>query len=403
MEISFYKKLFPRLALASLLLSIFLLRFYQTDPQCKTVVEEKITFQGYIEEMPDERHKNTRLTLETEEGENFLITILPYPRFSYGDRVEITGNLESPNKEESFTYAKYLESKGICSLMYMPKIVSLNENIGNPFWKWMYAVKQNFLNHLQGLFPEPQASFAAGLLLGDRKGLPENVTEDFRRAGVSHIIALSGFNITILFAFIIFLLQRFSRKVQFFISTLFMLWFVFITGASPSIVRAGIMGFLAFFGRIIGRPSSGLRILFFSAAIMVFVNPRLLLYDPGFQLSFLATFGLITIGEKIGRFFSWIKISLIREPFVQTLSATIPTIPILIFNFGQISFIAPISNVLILPLIPFAMLFSGIPLFLDYFSHPLAGLVAWWGNLLLIFILKIAEWMSDLPFASWSF
>lgn len=387
----------------TLLAAIFLFRWYATDPHCDTTAFGKANIQGYVSEMPDIRPDHMRLIVEADNGEKILVRTMRYPRYAYGDHIEISGERKSPRFQDNNSYTHYLESKGICSLFYQPRIQRFPENNANPFWAWIYKVKENFLEHLKKLFPEPQASFAAGLLLGDRKGLPEAITRDFRRAGVSHIIALSGYNITILFAFIIFLLQTVSRRVQFFVAIPLMLWFVLLTGAAPSIVRAGIMGFLWFFARIIGRPSSGLRALFLSAAIMLFINPRLLLFDPGFQLSFLATFGLMTLGKKIEQWFLWIPWKLIREPFIQTLSATIPTLPILIFYFGQISFVAPFSNVIILPLIPLAMLFSGIPLFLDYFSHTLASLAGWWGNLLLLFILKIAEWFASLPFSFLNF
>ena len=159
---------------------------------------------------------------------------------------------------------------------------------------WLKAQVQT---QLEKLWPEPESSFMAGLLYGSKSGLPKELSNNFSRTGITHIIAVSGFNITIIASVLMTLAiaAGLDRRRAFWLVVGAEIFFVVFTGLSASAVRAGVMGVLALTAQYIGRTSRIGNALAFTAAVMVLVNPYVLLYDAGFQLSFLATIGLVYV------------------------------------------------------------------------------------------------------------
>lgn len=129
---------------------------------------------------------------------NVLITLNKYPQYHYGDRVKIIGELKEPGEFDGFDYGNYLSRYGIYSVMYYPKIEVLDTGQGSLFWAGMTWMQDRFLSQINKLLPEPQASFEAGLLVGARKGIPDDLMTKFNITGLTHIIAISGYNITII-------------------------------------------------------------------------------------------------------------------------------------------------------------------------------------------------------------
>ncbi|MBT4056494.1 ComEC/Rec2 family competence protein, partial [Candidatus Peregrinibacteria bacterium] len=223
-----------------------------------------------------------------------------------------------------------------------------------------------FENRLGRLFPEPYSSLMAGLLLGSRKGIPADLMEDFNKTGLTHIVAISGYNITLVIIVVFGLFGFLTRKVRVVMATIFVVVFVILVGASSAVVRAGIMGIISLFAVYFGRKGEIYVSILLAAFLMNLWNPKIAVIDIGFQLSFLATLGLVYVSPwlekapgllgkilgKVPRFF------LIRENFVLTLSAQVFTLPVILKSFGRISLLCPISNVFVLPFIPFAMIFG---------------------------------------------
>jgi competence protein ComEC len=139
----------------------------------------------------------------------------------------------------------------------------------------------------------------AGILIGAKENLSEKMLEDFRKTGVIHIVVLSGFNLSILAEFIIILLSVFGRKISAIFGSISIILFAIMTGASATIVRASLMALLIILAKSFGRQTEALKLLFVAGFLMLVNNPMLLLYDPSFQLSFLATLGLIILAPKI--------------------------------------------------------------------------------------------------------
>lgn len=322
----------------------------------------------------------------------------------YGDRILVEGKLKAPLNTDGFSYKNYLAMQGIYALSYFPKITIIERGGGNPLMVSLLSWRDSFEGKINAILPEPQSSFLAGLLLGAKKNMSAEVLDDFNRTGTTHIVAISGYNITVVaVVFVGFLLALgLARPKAFYFAVLGIIFFTLITGASASVVRASIMGILILVAQKIGRLSIASNAIIFAGTIMIAINPSLLRFDVGFQLSFLATLSLIYLAPWLEEVLKWLPNYLeLRTVLVATLSAQIAVLPILLYNFGQISIIAPLVNLLILPAVPLAMFLGFIASVLAFFWLPIGklfGLLSW---LVLTYQLKIVHLFSQLPIAVW--
>jgi competence protein ComEC len=410
--------------------------------------EEEITVHGYITDEPDRRPLSTKYTVEVDhivpasstgrrvmlsgarspaEGEDeaqrrpfaqhdtisvegrILITDhAQWPRHEYGDEVLVTGVLERPEKIEDFYYDRYLSRYGIYSVMYRSDIQTLSpghassplSTSGYSFFSYLYSLKQRFESQINRLFPEPHASFLAGLLTGSRRGIPEHLLADFRATGLTHIIAISGYNVSIVIVVITGALFFLPLKWRFLPALVAITSFTFFVGASPSVVRATIMGGLGLFALQAGRERHSFIAILLAAFLMTVWNPKILWYDAGFQLSFLAVLGLNFLAPQLDRWCASIPHTFgLRESLQMTIAAQLAAVPLIVVLFGQFSLVAPVANVLVAPFIPLAMLFGFLAVCISFVSFPLGQFVAFLGWAALEFIIMIAQHLAALPFA----
>jgi competence protein ComEC len=257
------------------------------------------------------------------------------------------------------------------------------------------------VERLAQTLPEPQNAFLGGLLLGAKHAIPQTLTDEFNRTSTSHIVAVSGFNITIIAAAIDWLLMWLGlrKRLSFILALLGILMFVIMTGATASVVRAGIMGSLLLIAINIGRVNVVANSLAFTAVVMLGLNPQILTFDVGFQLSFAALLGIVYIVPLADPYFLWIP-DFLRQILLATIAAQIFTLPILMFNFGQLSLVGLIANILVLPVVPITMLFgflTGITaLIWNKLAIPFSA-ITW---LLLTYILRVIGFFSALSFAA---
>lgn len=389
--------------------------------------EKDFLFTGKIIKEPDERGDNVKLTMETEMGK-VLITTGIYPEYAYGDVLKINGELKTPavfaaskeaslapKEREEFNYKNYLAKEGIYSVMYWPKIEILERDRGSSIYSALFKFKNKMTESIEKIMPFPESALLEGLILGNRQIFSKDLKESLNITGTSHIVAVSGMNIVILTNILMFVLIGLGmwRNQAFYFILVLICLFIIMVGAPASAIRAGIMSSILLFANKIGRLSNATRIMIFAAAVMLALNPLLLRFDVGFQLSFLAVFGLIYIKpifdgwlNKIlpSKFSEWIEDGKfrkgIKDAITTTLAAQIAVLGILIYNFGRISFISPFTNILIVPLLPYVtiiiLIFGGATFVWSF----LGKILVWPTYLATTYILRLIEWFSKIPFAA---
>lgn len=395
------------LSLAGLFSGLFYYSRFEfvTRPNIEYGIEREI--EGQIIRKPAVDYKKQSVVIETN-GQRILVSLPHYPKVYYGDKVKFTGTIEKPGMIEDFDYGKYLKKDLIFGTMTAPKDAIANTgklNLLQKIYKNLYAVSDNFEGSINRILPEPQASLAAGLILGIKRNIPEYLKEALNITGLIHIIALSGYNVTIIVAVLADLLIGYiGRKKVFLFGSLLIVGFVILTGAASSVVRAAIFSFLVLLGKVIGRRADFTNLIVLAALLMILYNPFTLALDVGFQLSFLAFCGLIYLSPIVAKIFEkhWIsKIpNIIKSPLIETLAAQIAVFPLILSLFGRVSIIGPISNIAVLWIVPWSMALSFVAGIFGLIWYPLgklAALIAWPA---LFYIVKMVEVMAKVPGAS---
>ncbi len=370
---------------------------------------QTVVLTGVVAEEVDRRLDSQKLTLNVTnvtEGKTSvavsaktLISESLYPERHYGERLTVRCLLTQPGTIDGFRYDEYLALSKIYSVCRNPAVLTVTPPHSLDVLGIVLRGKQWMLDRFAALLPEPHSALLAAMLIGARRGLPDDLLLAFQRAGITHIIALSGFNITILASavFSVALAVGIRRNTAFWFVLAMLALFVVGTGASSSVVRASIMGVLVLLARRLGRSSSILYALLAAGTVMAIMNPRVVLHDVGFQLSFLATLGLVLFSGTIEGRLSLVPTALgIRQILAATFAATAGTLPVMLFAFGRLSLISPVVNILVLPLVPLVMLLGFLAI-----AFPFVGILfasaAW---LLLTWMMAVATMLGSLRFAS---
>jgi competence protein ComEC len=404
--------------------------YYNNSNEIEFKNRQTIIFRGIVADEPDIRKDQIKLTVESKKFQPKADPCLPdrqaplaekvqdkwkeihgkvlvkaglFPEYQYGDLLEIKCALSQPAQIEDFAYDKYLAKSDIYSACYQGQLKLLKQNQGNFFKSKILLLKDKIIKVVGQLLPEPQSSFLGGLLWGAKKGMPEDILQNFNRTGVTHIIAVSGYNITIIAVMLanLFIHLGASRKKSFWLIITGIIFFVIITGAPASIIRAAIMGIISLSAAFIGRLAKIRNTLALVAFIMLLINPKILIWDAGFQLSFLATLGLVYFAPILEKYNQWLPEFLgVRESLTTTMSAIVLTTPLILFQFNRLSLVAPLANLLILPLIPINMAIGFFVVIVGLVYLPLGIILAWSSWLALTTVLEIVDFLANLNFAS---
>jgi competence protein ComEC len=370
---------------------------------------KQVALEGVIADEPDIRENSVHLAVRAKSGEKtekILLVVRRYPEFQYGDRVRVFGKLSEPKNfrgtnEREFDYISYLEKDGIFSVMNFPNVEVLSRGEGNKTVSFLLTVKRAFLTRVSQVLPEPEAGLLGGLLVGAKHSLGKDLENDFRAAGVIHIIVLSGYNITLVAYFFMSVFSFLPARFRAAFGAVSIFLFAIMTGAGAATVRASIMAALIIFARATGRTADILHLLFVAGFFMVLFNPRILLHDPSFQLSFLATLGLLLLSGKIFAHLAFVPEKfLLREIASATLATQIFVLPLLLYQTGQLSLVALPANLFILSAIPGAMFFgflTGLASFISAWSASIFGAVTF---IFLAYILGAVNFFAHLPFAA---
>lgn len=262
-------------------------------------------------------------------------------------------------------------------------------------------VRDWFADAIRRAIPDPESSLGIGFLVGQRRALPADLATALQLAGLTHVVVASGYNLTILVRLARRLFVKVSKYLSALVASVMIFVFIAITGVSPSMSRAGLVAGLSLAVWYYGRKFHPIVLLAIAISATVVVNPSYAWGDLGWQLSFAAFAGVMILAPLAGRYlFGDKKPGTVGQILIETVSAQIVTAPILIAGFGQLSNVALISNLLVLPLVPIAMLLTFIAGVGSLVVPPLAiiiGLPAQW---LLSYMVGVTEYMAGLPWVT---
>jgi competence protein ComEC len=277
-----------------------------------------------------------------------------------GDRVTFSARIEEPEDFDGFAYRAYLARQGIGGIARTYG-AGVMHGADGPL-SAVATVRASLRRGLDALVPEPEAALGAGILLGARASIAPEIQDAFATAGLTHVVAISGWNIAIVIGLIARALDGVRRRrggrwlVPAFTATA-VVGYVLLVGASPSVVRAALMAGALLVGRLAGSRGHAASALMLAALVMLLAAPAVL-WDVGFQLSLLATAGLIVFSGPLERAIDrFVRLpGWIREPVALTLAAQLTTLPVIVSSFERVSLVAPLANVLVVPLVPLVML-----------------------------------------------
>ena len=375
-----------------------------------------VVLEGIVGDEPDVRPEFTYLRVQVQRvvlqsaaltpGGVILLRVDNATRWQYGDVVRAWGTLDAPPVMAQFDYRDYLARQGIYSWLPFPsRIQRIGQAQGQPFYAALLQVKDALRRSVQRVMPAPESALLNGILIGDDNELPASIQTAFRRSGTSHIVAISGFNVSIVVALVVPLLSRWINKRRAaMVAIPAIVLYTLLTGASASVVRAALMAIIVMFGQMIWRRGITLNTLCAAAFCMCVGDPQTL-FDIGFQLSFMATLGLVIysgwlsdlISKPIERLPSERLQKLagsLADVLLPTLTANLTTLPLMLTSFQQWSLVAPLANTLVLPIQPALMVLGIIAGVSGIFSTALGTLLGLPAYALLTFTLRLVEWAS---------
>lgn len=380
-----------------------------------TYENQDVELIGKVVREPEERENTMHYYIKPEgselfEDERVLVTTEKFKALEqtirYGDIVRASGTLKRPEAFMSdggrvFDYPGYLKTKGVTYTMQFADVARMAE--GDPtIISRIYVGKERFQDALEQAIPMPHAGLGEGILLGVKRALGSELEQTFRETGIIHIVVLSGYNVMIVVeALMVLLSYFFLPRMRMIIGIGAIAVFVILVGPSATVVRASLMATLLLIARATGRTYMILRALILAGIIMLLVNPYLLVHDPGFQLSFLATLSLILLAPYVEQ-----KLTALPERFgmrkivTATLVTQIFVLPLLLYHTGLLSLVSVLVNALVLPMVPIAMLLTFLTGVLGIIAAPLGTLVGFIAYGSLGYIIFISEFFGSLPFSS---
>lgn len=347
----------------------------------------------FVVKVPD---KNSKILVKTESKNDF----------NYGDVVILEGELLKPqnfitDNGKEFDYVNYLKKDNILYTLNTDKIKILESNKGNFIKSFLYKIKNTFLAKVNNLIFPYESTLLGGLILGEKSSFPEDLQADFIKTGTIHIVALSGYNVTIISEWFMKLLYFLPTLFAFYGGILVIILFVIMTGGEATAVRAGIMAILVLVARNLGRNYDVLRAILITIVLMLLFNPYLLYFDVSFQLSFISTIAVIFLTPRIEKYFQFITPRFnLRDIVSVTFSAYIFVLPFVLYKMGNLSLIALPANILVLPFIPITMLLGFLSGILAFISFYLALPFAYITHLFLYYELSIIKLFASIPLSS---
>lgn len=332
--------------------------------------------------------------------------------YHYGDRVRLRAELKTPPEFEGFSYREVLARKGVHSLMSYTQVDVLDQGQGNPVLGFLFAFREDAHKMTRRLLPGPQASLLAGILLGIEDDISPDMADEFSLVGATHVIVISGSNLVIIVGLIQSLTRRVMReRLSAVVTVAGVLFYTLFVGGDPAVTRAAVMVTMGLIANQLGRQTYAMASLGGAALLMTIINP-FVLWDISFQLSFMATLGLVLYVEPLQnaltnglhKVISAEKakqvMGFISDAFVVTIAAQITTTPIIALYFGRLSLLSLPTNFLIIPAQTPLMVLGGLAVIAAFVSFPLGQVIAWGSWVFLSWTIGVVRFFAGLPQAS---
>jgi competence protein ComEC len=343
-------KTFVRMLLLSVLAAACILLFKinkvsENIQKVQSSTNSYVQLEGYIESVEGSKSilKEKRLNLEKVLVKESNVSVL-----QPGLYCKISGYLVEPESFEEFDYKGYLKHKGIYSILNAKEIECSEK--GFNLKRMRYWIEDKY----KRVLPEPYSSLLVGILLGSNQEFTKTFEENIRSAGVSHIIAASGYNISILLVVGRKIFSSLNKKL-YLISSLLLIWsFTFLSGLAPSLLRATVMSSMYLLSNMFGRKASGAVILIYALVLLAIVDPYIL-FDIGFLLSFASTLSLTLFLPCIEKYS---ESKFLKTYLFPTVSCTLFALPISMYYFKTVSVVSIITNMLVLPILEQTLLWG---------------------------------------------
>jgi competence protein ComEC len=380
---------------------------------------EEVRLEGVITGGPEERERSQRFTLKVnaafvdgawqETEGSVLVTTRLFPRFRYGDRIELTGRLTTPPSFEGFDYREYLARRGVVSLSVFPELARTGTG-GSALVRRIDGLRGSLADALGRSLPEPAAALAQGILLGERASIPRDLTDDLNRSGISHLVAISGYNVMLVAGLGLAALSRvIGRRPAALAAILLVLAFAGFVSGAPSVWRAAAMAVVVLFAVPFGRPNNALWAVFLSGALLTAHQP-LIIKDVAFQLSFAATLGIVVLARPLQTLLApWLVrlmpeglAAFVAESASVTSAASISVLPVIAVAFGRVSLVALPANLLAGVAFPFILVTSALTAIAGVISTDLGRIVGGLAYLPLQWLVIVGRAGAGVPGASLS-
>ncbi|GEM_PF-3195748 len=388
--------------------------------------EQANEFTGRVVSEPMVRPRSVRYQLTTDKLPlNVLITTSRDRRFNYGDKLRVRGDISRPGGINGFDYESFLLKENISHTAYYPQIEKL-ESDPHPFYSRLYSAKDHMREQLRDHIPHPHYTIIGAMTLGDSQLVPPDLGDKFGLSGIRHIIAVSGTHISIIMGMILALLHavpRMTTKRAWLPAVSFLVLYVLLVGAPASAIRSAVMGGISLLALAGGRSHAAQRALLLAAVFMLLYNPLLLRFDIGFQLSFAALLGIIYISpfihhllqpwadrlcrgsSSVHSFNNFITNKIgIEQPnylvlslIAVSLGAELAVSPLVAYHFGYFSLVGPLTNLLVMPLIPLLLAASFVFLFISWLPPIISTVLSLPIYLLTEYIMIVSKFLVNLP------
>lgn len=328
-------------------------------------------------------------------------------KLKYGDKIEFYLEYEKPSTARNymgFDYSNYLKTKKIFGTVNLKEedVEIISHDNSNIILRKIYKLRNLMKTKIEKLLPKETSGLCLGMLIGETSGIEENMQENFRDSNLSHILAVSGANVSYIIVSITYIFNKMylRKRLSKIISIILLILFMLLTGCTSSVNRACIMAILMLIAELLYRKSDVYNNLAISALVLLIINPYSLL-DIGFQLSYMGTIGIVFLHDKIGNFIK-INNKIVKyffEMIAVTTCANLAIIPIMMFHFNTISLTFYFSNIIVGPILGIVVIIGFIMFFISLIFTPISSLIAIVLNLMLKFIIKIAEITANMPFS----